>query len=444
MVEVVPAEGGAGVKRHGDLWPAVVSWPNLVRAAAKARRGKRSRDVVLRFDFDLERELLQLQRELVAGEYQPGAFTTHWINRPKPRLISAAPYRDRVVHHAVLNVLEPILDRHFHPDSYACRTGKGSHAAARRLQQLMRRHRYTLQCDVRKFFPTIDHAVLKEQFHRVVKDRRFLDLMDVIVDSSNEQEAVTSWFAGDDLFTPVTRRKGLPIGNLTSQWFANWYLTGFDHWVTNEKKFGYVRYCDDFILLADEKARLKAAVPELIGRLAGVRLELHLERIHVAPSPVGRTFVGFRVTPGRRRIRNENVRAFIRRLGRMRRAFQDRRLSQEDVHQRLMGWLGHAAQADSLSLVAKFAAGWVIHRGRFRAFRRTTPARTTSSTTVPILSDNPMSLPTSNPPLGRGTMLSVTRAGREVGDADGAVLKPLERPVPPDADEDGRRAEPSP
>jgi hypothetical protein len=233
----------------------------------------------------------------------------------------------------------------------------------------MRRYRYTLQCDVRKFFPSIDHVVLKEMFRRVVKDGRLLELMDAIVDSSNEQESVTSWFPGDDLLAPFCRRKGLPIGNMTSQWFANWYLTGFDHWVTNEKKFGYVRYCDDFILLAEDKRRLKAVIPQLIDRLAMLRMELHLDRIHVAPSPAGRTFVGFRVTPGRRRIRNENVRAFIRRLGWMRRAFRGRLLSRDDVHQRLMGWLGHAAQADSLPLVGRLASGWIFLRGRFRRFR---------------------------------------------------------------------------
>jgi hypothetical protein len=99
------------MKRWGDLWPAVVSWPNLVRAARKARRGKRTRAAVLRFEFQQERELLRLKRALESGEYRPGPFTTHWIARPKPRLISAAPYRDRLVHHAVMNVLEPLLDR---------------------------------------------------------------------------------------------------------------------------------------------------------------------------------------------------------------------------------------------------------------------------------------------------------------------------------------------
>jgi retron-type reverse transcriptase len=357
------------MKRYGDLWPEVVSWPNLVLAARKARRGKRGRDVVLRFEFDLERELLQLQRDLIAGVYRPGPFTTHWITRPKPRLISAAPYRDRVVHHALLNVLEPLLDRHVHPDSYACRKGKGTHAAARRLQQLMRRFPYTLQCDVRKFFPSIDHAILKEQFCRLVKDRRLLELMELIVDTSNRQESVPFWFPGDDLFTPASRRKGLPIGNLTSQWFANWYLTGFDHRVTNEMQFGYVRYCDDFILLGHEKTRLMAIIPELIHRLAAMRLTLHRGRLHVAPSRAGRTFVGFRVTPGQRRIRNSNVRAFLRRLTWMRRAFRRGRLSRDDVQRHLMGWLGHAAQADSFPLVARLASGWLFRDGRFHSFR---------------------------------------------------------------------------
>ena len=119
------------MKRHGNLWPAFLAWDNLLLAARKARRGKRRRDVVQRFTFAQERHLLQLQEELREGTYQPGTFTTHWIQVPKPRLISAAPYRDRVVHHALMNVLEPILERHFHPDSYACRKGKGTHAAAR-------------------------------------------------------------------------------------------------------------------------------------------------------------------------------------------------------------------------------------------------------------------------------------------------------------------------
>jgi len=357
------------VTRYGDLWAGVVSWPNLVLAARKARRGKRDREVVQRFEFQQERELLRLQRELESGAYQPGAFTTHHISRPKPRLISAAPYRDRVVHHAVMNVLEPILDRHFHPDSYACRTGKGTHAAARRLQALMRRFPFAVQFDVVKFFPNIDHEILKGQFRRLLKDRRVLALLDLIVDASNEQEGEADWFPGDDLFAPFVRRRGLPIGNLTSQWFANWYLTGFDHRLTSGLRVGgYVRYCDDFVLLDRTRERLRALVPLVAEALVALRLRHHA-RAHVAPVRAGRVFVGFRVTPAFRRLRNVAVRRFLARLGRYRRAHARGRLSREAVHRRLVGWLGHAEQGDNLALVARVSRGWRFRAGRFVSFR---------------------------------------------------------------------------
>jgi hypothetical protein len=335
----------------------------------QARRGKRDREVVQRFEFHQERELLRLRRELESGAYRPGAFTTHRITRPKPRLISAAPYRDRVVHHAVMNVLEPILERHAHPDSYACRTGKGTHAAARRLQELMRRFPYTLQCDVVKFFPAIDHDILKRLFRRRIKDRRVLALLDVIVDGSNDQDAAADWFPGDHLFTPDERRRGLPIGNLTSQWFANWYLTDFDHLVTSGwGAGGYVRYCDDFVLLDGCRDRLRARVPAVVGALSGLRLRLHADRIRVLASRAGRVFVGFRVAPGFRRLRNVAVRHFLTRLGGYRRAFHAGHLTGADVHRRLMGWLGHAGQADTTALLARLSRGWVFRQGQFVRF----------------------------------------------------------------------------
>ncbi|MBM3982141.1 MAG: hypothetical protein FJ304_18135, partial [Planctomycetes bacterium] len=148
------------MKRHANLFDAVVAWPNLLRAAKTARHGKTRRPVVERFEFCREWELLALQRELEAGTYAPGPFRTHRITRPKPRLISAAPYRDRVAHHAIMNVLAPVLDARFHPDSYACRAGKGTHAASRRLQQLMGRYPFALRADISQYFPSIDHAIL--------------------------------------------------------------------------------------------------------------------------------------------------------------------------------------------------------------------------------------------------------------------------------------------
>lgn len=296
------------MKRHDGLWEQVVSWPNLLLAARKARRGKRHRPTVARFEYEQERQLLRLQRELRAGEWQPGPFTTHWITRPKPRLISAAPYRDRVVHHALMNVLEPLLERHFHPGSFACRKGRGTHAAADRLQRLMRRHPYALQCDVQKFFPSIDHETLKGLFRRLLRDRRLLALMDAIVGGSNEQESVRHLFPDD----PPRRRRGLPIGNLTSQWFANWYLTSLDHFVTGHLRVpGFVRYCDDFVLFG-ERSLLREARSAVGEWVSGLGFCLHAGRRAVVPVRAGARFVGYRLWAYHRRLPKERARAFRR------------------------------------------------------------------------------------------------------------------------------------
>jgi hypothetical protein len=263
-----------------------------------------------------------------------------------------------------MNVLDPILDRHFHPHSFACRAEKGTHAASTRLQRLMGRHRYALQCDVRKFFPSIDHEILKALFRRLVKDRRTLELMDLIVDSSNAQEPVTEWFDGDDLWTPGSRRRGLPIGNLTSQWFANWMLTPLDYFVTRELGIGaYVRYCDDFVLLHDDAEALEDAARKVRGFLASRRLRLHEGKLSIRPTRAGLTFVGFRTWATHRLLRKENTRRFRRRVRWMRRAYADREIDADTVQPRLVSWAGHAKQANSARLLRRIGREWVFVRG---------------------------------------------------------------------------------
>ena len=351
------------MKRYGNLWDKLVSWDSLLLAARKARRGKRDRDAVQRFEFHLEGELLALQQELKEGAYRPGGFTTHWIMRPKARLISAAPYRDRVVHHALMNVLEPILDRHFHAHSYACRKDKGTHAAADRVQTLLGRYRYFMQFDIRKYFPSIDHQILKAIFRRRVKDRRVLWLMDLVVDNSNEQEPMAEYFPGDDLFAPHLRRRGLPIGNLTSQWLANWYLTGLDHYVNSRLGLGgYVRYCDDFILLHDDRDVLKAAAARVRVYLASLRLRLHEGKMQVKPSRLGLTFVGYRLWASHRLVRKANVREFRRRVRWMRQAYAAGVNDWNDIKPRLASWIGHARQADSERLLRRLCREWTFMR----------------------------------------------------------------------------------
>ena len=341
----------------------MIAWDNLVLALRKARRGKRDRAAVRRFEFSQEYMLLRLARELDDGSYRPGAFTTHRITRPKPRLISAAPFRDRVVHHALMNVLEPVLDRRFHPDSYACRKGKGTHAAVDRMQSWMRRRRYVLQCDIAQFFPSIDHEILKSKLRRVVSDDRVLRLCDTIIDHSNDQDDATHWFPGDDLFTPIERRRGLPIGNLTSQWLANLYLNDLDHFVTSYLGLGaYVRYCDDFIVLTNDRSRLKVATEAIGDRLARDRLRLHPHKLHIRPVGHGTTFCGYRIWPTHRTIRKENLRAMRRRVGWMQRAYASSEIEWPEVRQRIASWIGHAGQADSRRLIERCCQEWVFTR----------------------------------------------------------------------------------
>lgn len=205
------------MKRFGNLWDSVIEEANLLRAARQASRGKRFRDNVLAFNARLGDNLVRLRRELKGRTYRPGKYRTFEIFEPKRRIISAAPFRDRVIHHAVCNVIQPIFERTFINDTYANRKGYGTHRALRRFISLARSHRYILKCDVEKYFPSIDHQILKSIIRKKIKCEPTLWLLETIIDGSNAQEERNLYFDGDNLFAPFERRRGLPIGNLTSQ-----------------------------------------------------------------------------------------------------------------------------------------------------------------------------------------------------------------------------------
>jgi retron-type reverse transcriptase len=184
------------MKRFGNLYPEIIKFENLWESAKKAERGKRFRGNVLAFNYNLERELLTLQTELTSKTYQPGAYRTFYIKEPKSRMISAAPYRDRVVHHALCNIIVPIIEPTFISDSYANRVGFGTHAALRRFITFARSSRYVLQCDIQKYFPNIDHEILKTLVRRKIKCPDTLWLIDTIIDNSNEQLQLVNYFEG--------------------------------------------------------------------------------------------------------------------------------------------------------------------------------------------------------------------------------------------------------
>ena len=344
------------MKRYGDLWSAIIEFENLLQAARQAQKGKRYRPNVLDFNYHLDQELLRLQRELSSKTYKPGKYRTFDIYDPKPRMISAAPYRDRVVHHALCNIIVPPLERTLIDDTYANRTGYGSHRALKRFIYFARTSRYCLQCDIRKYFPSLNHGILKALLRRKLKCPDTLWLIDTIIDGSNPQGQELEYFPGDDLLTPLWHRRGLPIGNLTSQFFANLYLSPFDHFVKEQLKANkYLRYVDDFALFSDDRAFLAEARIAIEHYLSGLRLRIHPIKSQLAATRHGANFVGFRILPSgegfsravRIRVRNRSLRRARGRLREMQQAYTAGELSLEALVQRLQSWEAHLLHGDT-------------------------------------------------------------------------------------------------
>jgi RNA-directed DNA polymerase len=332
---------------------SIAGWENLLLAFRRAAKGKRGRAPAAGFEFGVADRLLQLQRELGTDSYTPGKYRHFYIREPKRRKISAAPFRDRVVHHALCNLIEPVFDVRFIPDSYANRKGKGTHAALDRLQYFARRYRYVLRADVVKHFPSLDHAILYGEIERVIGDEGVLRLVKTILDSgkdvlSDEYEMV--YFPDDDLFA-VNRPRGLPIGNLTSQFWSNVYLNSFDWFVQRELGCtAYLRYVDDFALFSNSKSQLYAWKQAIVKRMAQLRLTIHYNEAQVIPTAHGIPWLGFVVYPTHRRLKRRNAVNFTRRLEHNIDLYQSGEISFAELDASLKGWINHVRYADTWGL----------------------------------------------------------------------------------------------
>lgn len=330
----------------------LTGWDNLLTAYRQAAKRKRGHANVAAFEYRLEDNLLALQSELRAQSYRPGPYRSFYIHEPKRRLISAAPFRDRVVHHALCNLIEPRFERAFIADSYANRVGKGTHRALDRCQQFARRYRYVLQCDVRQFFPSIDHAILRALLAAKIADPDVLALIDLILASGRgvlSELYDMVYFTGDDLLAAL-RPRGLPIGNLTSQFWGNVYLNPLDQFVKRGLGCrGYLRYVDDFLLFSNDKRQLWAWLTAVQQRLAALRLTIHAG---AQPHPVGEgiPFLGFRLTPCRRRLKRRKGIHFRRRFQRLVRAYAAGTLPLDRLHAGVRGWVNHARYANTVGL----------------------------------------------------------------------------------------------
>jgi len=336
-----------------NLYSRICAWENLERAYRCARKGKRGRAPAADFERKLEDNLVALQNDLHAQTYQPGPYNSFYIHEPKRRLISAAPFRDRVVHHALCRVIEPLFERRFIYDSYANRVEKGTHRALDRCQEFSRRYPYALQMDVVQFFPSIDHLLLGQALNRVIADKETLWLCDVILASGvgvQTEEYRMAYFSGDDLFA-AARPRGLPIGNLTSQFWANVFLNSLDQFVKRDLKCSaYLRYVDDVVLFAKDKRTLWDWRAEAIEFLAGLRLTIHIECAQPRPVTEGLPFLGFTVFPTHRRLKARKAISFRRKFKQQAAEVTAGRTPLDSLHASVRGWVNHARYGDTWGL----------------------------------------------------------------------------------------------
>ena len=322
------------MKRYGNLYDSIVHFDNLVQASKMAMRGSK-RIRAARFYFHLEKELFRLEDELRTGSYLPRPYRIFEIYEPKRRVISAADIRDRVVHHAICRIIEPILERRLITDTYACRQGKGSQAAAMRVQQLSREGAWFLKCDIRHYFASIDHVRLRRLLGRIFKDHRLLSLLDTII---------TAPLPG------AMPGCGLPIGNLTSQHFANLYLGELDHFIKERLRVrGYVRYMDDFILFGSDRERLKEYLVEIRSYLLeSLGLELKETATILAPVSSGVPFLGLRIYPGRIGLQRRKWHRFRRRFLKLETGFLRGRITEDQLLRSTLSMFGQIAHTDTL------------------------------------------------------------------------------------------------
>ncbi len=341
------------MKTYRDLFDKLTNYNNLLLAYEKARMRKTQKQYVIEFEKNHPNELFKLQWELLTHTYKPRPLTTFTVRDPKTRTISSSHFRDRVIHHAICNVIEPIFEKRFICDTYANRKGKGTLAALKRFDCFLRKATrngrtiseaktgndvagYALKADIKHYFDTVDQEILISILRKKIHDEDLLALIQLIL--SNHQSE--------------TPGKGMPLGNLTSQFFANVYLGELDYFVKHKLRAKYyLRYVDDFLILGTDKAQLEKHRSEISHfLLENLKLELHPEKSHIVPLKGGVTLLGFRVFHHYKLLKRSNMRRLERRLSKFEAELKKGEISRECVRLSLAGWDGYARMANTYKL----------------------------------------------------------------------------------------------
>jgi RNA-directed DNA polymerase len=325
---------------ENNIYEKLYSYENLELAFQKARRGKTLKDYIIEFETNLKENLQQLRNELVMQTYQPRPLKTFILRDPKTRKISKSDFRDRVIHHAICNLIESVFDKRFIHDSFANRLGKGTLNAIKRFDHFKRKvsknntiRCYVLKADIKSYFDTVNHDILMKLLSKRIHDGRLMWLIRTILDNHHGKES----------------NKGMPLGNLTSQFFANVYLNELDQYVKHKLRARYyIRYVDNFVVLHQSRKLLEEYKSKIdLFLKENLNLTLHPDKSKILILEKGISFLGFRIFPYHRLLVKKNMRKFERKLEQVKQDYLNEKVDREKVIERFEGWLAYATHANT-------------------------------------------------------------------------------------------------
>ena len=323
-----------------NAYEELCSYENFEKAFKKARKGKTKKQYVLEFEKELEKNLVKLSNELIKEDYRPNPLKTFILRDPKTRKISKSDFRDRIVHHAICNIIEPYFEKIFIYDSFANRLGKGTLNSIKRFDEFKRKvsknntiRCFVLKADIKSYFESVDHKLLLKFLRKRVNDARIMDLIQIIL--SNHHNNCLG--------------RGMPLGNLTSQFFANVYLNELDQFIKHKIRAKYyIRYVDDFVILHKSKKILEKYKLRINLFLAkDLKIELHKEKSRVILLNKGVGFLGFRIFYYHKLLVQKNMRKFNKKMKKIRILYMKGKFPREKVIEKFEGWLAYISHANS-------------------------------------------------------------------------------------------------
>jgi len=346
------------------MYSNIYNIENLYKASHNALKNKKSKHSPAKFWLNEDKELLKMHQELKEKHYVWGGYSSFVLNdQGVERRISVAPFRDRVLHHAIMQKIEPLFEKSFIYDSYANRKGKGTLNALKRAKYYANKYNYVLQLDIRKFFPSIEHKILLELLEKKIVCEDTMRLLEQLIENSNKQDDAFFYFKNDNLFTPYENRKGIPLGNLTSQFFGNLYLNPFDHYVKEELKVkGYIRYVDDTLYFSNSYEKLEKVVKEVEAFLVDYRLKIHPLKIKLLKTQIGFTFLGHKVFKTHFRLTSKAIRRGRKKLKKVRYAYAYGKMDLAEAKNKIFGSIGFFKMGNNGKVVDELLTQTVLKR----------------------------------------------------------------------------------